>query len=191
LSRKLSQSKLPPPPHPPCNVGGAPQQPETDQDLNERINEAAGAGDRGTKFEARAAKHNEYGIRRAERNDDGTPTGRSAMSTGDHPDNHVRFTCSVCGRAQPGQIDHLSKDKDGTTSTVEAKNVQNYPGSSDDEILRNNAQLERLVSSCEGNGNSLTFKIPKEVEKTVGKQIAQSVQKLSAEVASRLSIVGV
>lgn len=146
----------------PCvhDYAGPPRCPPSsgEDDLNGRIKEMQGSRDEDRKFEGDAAKHNEYGIRRAEK-----ALGGSAVSDRESEEKKVKYRCTKCGRVPDGEIDHLSMEKDGTLIAVECKTGEGFnPAKSTDETERNIRQMKRYRSFGNQPGRGVTYKIPKD-----------------------------
>lgn len=145
----------------PCNPGEhklAPDHPDTDKQFKDRANELARCDEESTKFEGKAARHNESGILRREgalkRENKGQ--AKSAVS-GTTQEEEVGLRCTVCGVRVDGELDHVTQDKDGSVNAVECKTGA-FPGLDQAQIDRNTRQMERLRNLSE-NGTNVIYKV--------------------------------
>jgi hypothetical protein len=150
-----------------CDTCGPLKYPSTDSEFRDRRNALEGNRDPnlsnrdGTRFEGAAARHNEKDIIRQEgRVNDESDDKKSAVS-GAGNDEKIQFTCSVCGKVQDGDVDHVGRDKDDNTKAVECKNGENFnPALDQNQTDRNVRQMTRLRDMAQTQGMQVVYKVP-------------------------------
>lgn len=157
---------------PPHDFGGAPDMPDKhdDDDLNDRIKGLQKSDSPGTKFEGDAAKHNEYEIRRAEKALD-----KKTMSD---DESKVQLTCSVCGKVQDSEVDHIGRNKDGSMDAVEVKSAA---PKDTNEMQRYERQMTRLGDLYKGTGIGVMYKVPKG-DSTAKRSVENMAKRLGIDV---------
>ena len=184
MSTKTSNPKGPTPPQHTCDNAGALLYPDTDQEFRERVNEKAG-GTSGERFEAAAGRHNQAEILRAEGSVNRACKGRNSAISGDAVEDQVKYSCSVCGKSQPGEVDHVGEARDGKKDLVECKTGETFnPAASPDETQRNINQMARLGESAAAGGMGVTYKVP-----AGHTQAASQIQQTASGMGMNVSVV--
>ena len=86
--------------------------------------------------------------------------------------------CKHCGAVMDGEVDHVSEDRQGNRSLVEAKAGADFnPAKDAAETERNIAQMQRYTQMASGGGAGVMYKLPKGHDKAA-RQIAQTAKQL-------------
>lgn len=178
MATKVKNPKVPP--HT-CNTAGPIQYPKTDKEFRERLNEKGGTP--GEDHERDAARHNQYEITRAEGSASRAAGDKRSALSGTSEEDQVKFTCAICGKVQPGEVDHVGEQRDGDKDLVEAKSGESFnPAQSQDETDRNQRQMERLGQAAQGNGMGITYKVP-EGHTQAAAEIAETAETMGLDVS--------